>query len=81
MFWRRSCHGTFGRSVHRVAWRKGFQNAGTPIDFLVNGQRVELNAMTSDQFLDFVEDKLVAAGIEKIVPPRAIHASCLGKCT
>ena len=40
------------------------------IDFLVNGQRVELNAMTSDQFLDFVEDKLVAAGIEKIVPPK-----------
>jgi hypothetical protein len=38
------------------------------IDFLVNGQRVELNAMTSDQFLDFVEDKLIAADIEKIVP-------------
>jgi hypothetical protein len=40
------------------------------IDFLVNGQRVELNAMTSDQFLDFVEDKLIVADIEKIVPPK-----------
>ena len=26
--------------------------------------------MTSDQFLDCVEDKWVAAGIEKIVPPK-----------
>ena len=40
------------------------------IDFLLSGRRVELNAMTSDQFLAFVESKLVAADIEKIVPPK-----------
>src|SRR6202035_1455499 len=34
--------------------------------FLLEGQRVELNAMTSDQFVDFVERKLAEAGIEKV---------------
>jgi hypothetical protein len=46
-------------------------------DFLVDsgggwsgwaGQRVELNAMTSDQFVEWLEQKLTAAGVEKIVP-------------
>ena len=54
--------------TRETLWRNGANE--DEIDFLVNGQRVELNAMTSDQFLDFVEDKLVAAGIEKIVPPK-----------
>ena len=40
------------------------------IDFLMEGQRVELNAMTSDQFVAFVEDKLTEAGIAKAVPPK-----------
>jgi hypothetical protein len=35
------------------------------IAFLMEGQRVELNAMTSDQFVAFVEDKLTEAGIAK----------------
>jgi hypothetical protein len=39
------------------------------IAFLMEGQRVELNAMTSDQFVAFVERKLTEAGIAKIVPP------------
>jgi predicted transcriptional regulator len=34
----------------------------------MEGQRVELNAMTSDQFVAFVEDKLTEAGIAKVVP-------------
>jgi hypothetical protein len=38
-------------------------------EFLVN-QRVELNAMTSEQFLGFVNRKLAENGIEKIVPPK-----------
>lgn len=45
-------------------------------DYLVNagrwggwqGQRVELNAMSADQFVEWLEAKLVEAGVEKIVP-------------
>jgi DNA topoisomerase VI subunit B len=47
-------------------------------DFLVRrrlsegwtGCRVELNAMTSRQFIDFVERKLTAAGVRKLTPGR-----------
>lgn len=34
------------------------------------GERVELNAMTSQQFLDFVEQKLAAHGVGKVVPDK-----------
>jgi hypothetical protein len=37
------------------------------IDFL-RDQRVELNAMTSRQLVDFVEDKLKQHGIQKVIP-------------
>jgi hypothetical protein len=37
------------------------------IDFL-RGQRVELNAMTSRQLVDFVENKLKQHGISKVIP-------------
>jgi hypothetical protein len=37
------------------------------IDFL-SGQRVELNAMTSRQLVDFVEAKLKQHGIQKVIP-------------
>jgi len=37
------------------------------IDFL-RGQRVELNAMTSRQLVDFVENKLKRHGISKVIP-------------
>ena len=37
------------------------------IDFL-DGQRVELNAMTSRQLVDFVEGKLKQHGIGKVIP-------------
>ena len=40
------------------------------IAFLMEGQRVELNAMTSDQFVAFVERKLTEAGIAKVVPSK-----------
>jgi Protein of unknown function C-terminus (DUF2399) len=33
-----------------------------------HGQRIELNAMTSRQFLDWLEEKLQAAGVAKVVP-------------
>ena len=32
------------------------------------GQRIELNAMTSQQFLDWLEEKVQAAGVDKVVP-------------
>ena len=40
----------------------------TEIDFLLSGRRVELNAMTSRQFVDFIETKLRANSVAKIVP-------------
>jgi hypothetical protein len=35
------------------------------------GQRVELNAMTSDQFIAWLERKLVDIGVQKMIPERA----------
>jgi DNA topoisomerase VI subunit B len=35
------------------------------------GQRVELNAMTSSQFVAFLERKLAEAGVQKMVPEKA----------
>jgi hypothetical protein len=43
------------------------------INFLRN-QRVELNAMTSRQLVDFVEDKLRQHGIRKVIPDSATLA-------
>ena len=42
--------------------------AEAEIDFLLRGRRVELNAMTSDVFVKFVEDKFAEHGIKKMVP-------------
>jgi hypothetical protein len=39
------------------------------------GQRVELNAMTSDQFIAWLEQKLVDAGVRKLVPDQAALAN------
>jgi len=41
------------------------------IEFLIGGERVELNAMTSDVFVHFVEEGLAAAGVTKVVPSEA----------
>ena len=38
------------------------------IDFLIGEERVELNAMPSDQFIAFVERKLTAHGVVKMIP-------------
>jgi hypothetical protein len=40
------------------------------IEFLMSGRRVELNAMTSRQMVEFVERKLNEHGIKKIVPTK-----------
>ena len=45
-------------------------NGATPaeIDFLLSGRRVELNAMTSRQFVNLLESKLTAHGVRKVIP-------------
>ena len=43
-------------------------------DKLKSTRRVELNAMTSPQFIDFVERKLRESGITKVVPDRTLLA-------
>jgi hypothetical protein len=40
------------------------------IDFLLAEERVELNAMTSSELVEFVEGKLVEHGVTKVVPTR-----------
>jgi hypothetical protein len=66
----------YGKSDPRYNLRR---NGATDdeIDFLVDsggsyrgwwGQRVELNAMASDQFVDWIETKLTEAGVVKTVP-------------
>ena len=51
-------------------------NDATPaeIAFLMTGQRVELNSMTSDQFVRFVEDKRAPRGVAKVIPEMAMLA-------
>ena len=60
------------------------QNVGTlrrngatadDIAFLQRNQRVELNMLTSDQFVEFIETKLAALGIGKVVPDADLLAS------
>lgn len=42
------------------------------IDFLLRGKRVELNAMTSGQLVQWIESKLDEHGIKKVVPPTSV---------
>ena len=43
------------------------------VEFLLN-QRIELNALTSDQFVAFIESKLRQHGIKKVVPAKHVLA-------
>jgi hypothetical protein len=45
------------------------------------GQRVELNAMTSKQFIDWLEEKLDAVGVEKVVPDKVILTAAWQRAT
>ena len=47
-------------------WRNGATKE--EVDFLLREKRVELNAMTSDVFVAFVERKLTEHGIKKVIP-------------
>jgi hypothetical protein len=42
------------------------------IDFLLEGQRVELNEMTSEQMIEWMEKKLEEHGIGKVIPGRLV---------
>jgi len=37
-----------------------------------NGQRVELNMMTSEQLIEFIEKKLEEHGVEKVIPEEPV---------
>ena len=39
---------------------------------VLRNRRVELNAMTSPQMIEFIESKLDGHGVKKIIPPRAV---------
>jgi DNA topoisomerase VI subunit B len=45
------------------------------------GQRVELNAMSSAQFIRFLEDKLARAGVDKVVPDEETLARAFRRAT
>jgi hypothetical protein len=47
----------------------GFLVSGRTYSGKWRGQRVELNAMTSDQFITWLESKLISAGVNKVTPP------------
>lgn len=49
-------------------------NGATPADiaFLRAGQRVELNALSSDQLVELIETKLKGVGITKVVPDEGV---------
>ena len=55
----------------RAATLKRHGAAGDEIEFLEKN-RVELNAMTSPQFIDFIEIKLAEHGVEKVIPERKV---------
>ena len=66
---------SFGKESKDALRRRLARNGALPdeIDFLLsgqgqNGQRVELNAMTSDQFVAIVERRLTEHGAAKVVP-------------
>jgi hypothetical protein len=41
------------------------------VDYLIGGQRVELNAMSSDELIAFIEDKFEEHDVSKIIPDDA----------
>ena len=58
---------------HRNHWstrRNLLENGATleEAEFISKGRRVELNMLTSSQFIEFVEAKLEEHGVEKVVP-------------
>jgi hypothetical protein len=61
---------TFGKKDKDAIRERLVINKATEdeIEFLLGERRVELNAMTSRQFIGFLESKLVERGVGKVVP-------------
>jgi hypothetical protein len=56
------------RKIHDRLRRNGASTE--EIDFLLSGRRVELNAMTSDRLVEFVESKLIEYRVTKVIPAK-----------
>lgn len=59
--------------VAKHSWQSNLlENGATEVEaaFLCGGQRVELNAFTSDQLVAWIKDKLERVGVRKVVPRR-----------
>lgn len=57
-----------------VRYLRGCGATGEEISFLAGGQRVELNAMMSEQFLEWLERKLKGNGVQKVLPEEEVLA-------
>jgi hypothetical protein len=71
----------FAQDKNRNAMRRRLAINGATeaeIAFLLGSERVELNAMASDQLNGFVERKLAAAAARKVVPATAALAAVYG---
>ena len=70
-------------NLPKEAWREKMSHASLQdqlrrndatdeeIEYLCNGMRVELNAFTSPQFIEWLERKLDQAGVRKLVPDQS----------
>ena len=70
--------GLDSESVDNRGTKYGLRKCGATneeIEFLSGGQRVELNAMDSGQFIEWLEIKLQEYGVKKVIPDRAILES------
>jgi hypothetical protein len=57
------------KDPHAVAYTLRRHGATrSEIDFLLRGERVELNAMTSDELVEFIERKFEEHGVGKVIP-------------
>jgi hypothetical protein len=64
---------SFGNTSHSKIRQRLQRNGATnaEIEFLLDEQRVELNAMTSGELVEFVKRKLGEHGVTKVVPTGA----------
>lgn len=66
---RQAFDGDYDRALEGL---RAYGASDDEIAFVLGGQRVELNAMPSDQFIQWLEAGLRAHGVEKVIPPAAI---------
>jgi hypothetical protein len=66
---RRNGKTTPNRKVLQVAME---QLTAEENEYLMSGQRIELNAFRPQQFLDWLGEKIEGSGVQKVIPPDAI---------